>query len=124
MAMKNPPHVGGLIRRQVIDPLGLSVTEAAKVLGVGRQALSSLLNGKTALTTKMGLRVEKAFGPKMEHLMRMQLAFDLAQARKADRGVRVERYVAKREGIIRDGPEKKLRSKGRARPGVTGRRDG
>jgi antitoxin HigA-1 len=124
MAMKNPPHVGGLIRRQVIDPLGLSVTEAAKVLGVGRQALSSLLNGKTALTTKMGLRVEKAFGPKMEHLMRMQLAFDLAQARKAERGVRVERYVAKREGIIRDGPEKKLRSEGRARPGVTGRRDG
>ena len=124
MAMKNPPHVGGLIRRQVIDPLGLSVTEAAKVLGVGRQALSSLLNGKTALTTKMGLRVEKAFGPKMEHLMRMQLAFDLAQARKAERGVRVERYVAKREAIIRDRPEKKLRSEGRARPGVTGRRDG
>lgn len=124
MAMKNPPHVGGLIRRQVIDPLGLSVTEAAKVLGVGRQALSSLLNGKTALTTKMGLRVEKAFGPKMEHLMRMQLAFDLAQARKAERVVRVERYVAKREGIIRDGPEKKLRNERRARPGVTGRRDG
>jgi addiction module HigA family antidote len=124
MAMKNPPHVGGLIRRQVIDPLGLSVTEAAKVLGVGRQALSSLLNGKTALTTKMGLRVEKAFGPKMEHLMRMQLAFDLAQARKAERGVRVERYVAKREGIIRDGPEKELRSEGRSQPGVTGRRDG
>ncbi len=97
MAMKSPPHVGGLIRRQVIDPLGLSVTEAAKVLGVGRQALSSLLNGKTALTTKMGLRVEKAFGPKMEHLMRMQLAFDLAQARKGERGVRVERYVAKRD---------------------------
>ena len=122
--MKNPPHVGGLIRRQVIEPLGLTVTEAAKVLGVGRQALSSLLNGKTALTTKMGLRVEKAFGPKMEHLMRMQLAFDLAQARKAERGVRVERYVARREGIIRAGAEKKLRSEGRARPGVTGRRDG
>lgn len=90
MAMKNPPHVGGLIRRQVIEPFGLSVTEAANVLGVGRQALSSLLNGKTALTTQMGLRVEKAFGPKMEHLMRMQLAFDLAQVRKAARGVRVE----------------------------------
>jgi addiction module HigA family antidote len=124
MAMKNPPHVGGLIRRQVIEPLGLSVTEAAKVLGVGRQALSSLLNGKTALTTKMGLRVEKAFGPKMEHLMRMQLAFDLAQARKAARGVRVERYVAKREGILRDGTGKRVRSERRGRPGVTGRRDG
>jgi addiction module HigA family antidote len=110
MAMKNPPHVGGLIRRQVIEPLGLTVTEAAKVLGVGRQALSSLLNEKTALTTKMGLRVEQAFGPKMEHLMRMQLAFDLAQARKAERGVRVKRYVAKRAGIIRDAPEKKARS--------------
>jgi addiction module HigA family antidote len=110
MAMKNPPHVGGLIRRQVIEPLGLTVTEAAKVLGVGRQALSSLLNEKTALTSKMGLRVEKAFGPKMEHLMRMQLAFDLAQARKGERGVRVKRYVANRAAIIRDAREKKARS--------------
>jgi len=124
MAMKNPPHVGGLIRRQVIEPLGLTVTEAAKVLGIGRQALSSLLNEKTALTTKMGLRVEKAFGPKMEHLMRMQLAFDLAQARKADRGVRIERYVAKREGIARDGSEKKVRSEWSGPPRATGRRDG
>ncbi len=81
MAMKNPPHVGGLIRRQVIEPLGLTVTEAAKALGVGRQALSSLLNGKAALTSEMGLRVEKAFGPKMEHLMRMQLAYRSARRR-------------------------------------------
>ncbi|MGB8411446.1 MAG: HigA family addiction module antitoxin [Candidatus Binatus sp.] len=93
MAMKNPPHVGGLIRREVIEPLGLTVTEAAKVLGVGRQALSSLLNGKAALTTEMGLRVEMAFGPKMEHLMRMQLAFDLAQARRAERSLHVKRYL-------------------------------
>ncbi|WP_428125040.1 HigA family addiction module antitoxin [Candidatus Binatus soli] len=110
MPMKNPPHVGGLIRREVIEPLGLTVTEAAKVLGVGRQALSSLLNGKAALTSEMGLRIEKAFGPKMEHLMRMQLAFDLAQARKAERGISVKRYLGKREGIIRDAPEKKPRS--------------
>jgi addiction module HigA family antidote len=124
MAMKNPPHVGGLIRRQVIEPLGLTVTEAAKVLGVGRQALSSLLNGKTALTTQMGLRVEKAFGPKMEHLMRMQLAFDLAQARQADRGLRVERYVAKRAAITRDDSKRNARSNLRSGPGMTGRRDG
>ena len=110
MPMKNPLHVGGLIRREVIEPLGLTVTEAAKVLGVGRQALSSLLNGKAALTTEMGLRVEKAFGPRMEHLMRMQLAFDLAQARKAERGVAVKRYVGKRARIIRDAPENKARS--------------
>ncbi len=96
MAMKNPPHVGGLIRRQVIEPLGLTVTEAAKALGVGRQALSSLLNEKAALTSDMALRVEKAFGPKMEHLMRMQLAYDLAHARKAEQTIRVKRYVVKK----------------------------
>ena len=110
MAMKNPPHVGGLIRRQVIEPLGLSVTEAAKVLGVGRQALSSLLNEKTALTSSMGLRIEKAFGPKMEHLMRMQLAYDLAQARKGEAGVRVKRYVSKRAGTIWQGSARNGRS--------------
>jgi addiction module HigA family antidote len=65
---------GGVIRRQVIEPLGLTVTEAAKALGVGRQALSSLLNEKAALTSDMALRLEKAFGPKIGHLMRMQLA--------------------------------------------------
>jgi addiction module HigA family antidote len=78
MPMKNPPHVGGLIRREVIEPIGLTVTEAAKALRVGRQALSSLLNESASLTSDMALRVEKAFGPKMEHLMRMQLAYDLA----------------------------------------------
>ena len=92
MPMKNPPHVGGLIRREVIEPLGLTVTEAAKVLGVGRQALSTLLNEKAALTSDMALRVEKAFGPKMEHLMRMQLAYDLAQARNQESKIKVKRY--------------------------------
>ena len=93
MPMKNPPHVGGLIRREVISPLGLTVTEAAKALRVGRQALSALLNAQAALTSDMALRIEKAFGPKMEHLMRMQLAYDLAQARKVERSVTVKRYV-------------------------------
>jgi addiction module HigA family antidote len=96
MAMKNPPHVGGLIRREVIEALGLTVTEAARALNVGRQALSTLLNEKAALTSDMALRVEKAFGPKMEHLMRMQLAYDLAQARKEERAIGVKRYVAKK----------------------------
>jgi len=96
MAMKNPPHVGGVIRREVIEPLGLTVTEAAKALGVGRQALSSLLNEKAALTSDMALRVEKAFGPKMDHLMRMQLAYDLAQARKEEGTIEVKRYVVKK----------------------------
>lgn len=95
MTMNNPPHVGGLIRRQVVEPLGLTVTEAAKALGVGRQALSGLLNEKAALTSDMALRIEKAFGPKMEHLMRMQLAHDLARARKQERSIKVTRYVVK-----------------------------
>ena len=96
MAMKNPPHVGGVIRREVIEPLGLTVTEASRALGIGRQALSSLLNEKAALTSDMALRIEKAFGPKMDHLMRMQLAYDLAQARKEERAIGVKRYVVKK----------------------------
>jgi antitoxin HigA-1 len=94
MPMKNPPHIGGVIRREVIEPLGLTVTQAAKALGVGRQALSTLLNEKAALTSDMALRVEKAFGPKMEHLMRMQLAYDLAQARERENKIKVKRYEA------------------------------
>jgi antitoxin HigA-1 len=93
MPMKNPLHVGGLIRREVIEPLGVTVTEAAKALHVGRQALSALLNEKAALTSEMALRIEKAFGPKMEHLMRMELAYDLAQARKEEGSIGVKRYV-------------------------------
>lgn len=59
----------------------------------GRQALSALLNAQAALTSDMAMHIEKAFGPKMEHLMRMQLAYDLAQARKEERSVAVKRYV-------------------------------
>ncbi len=92
MSMKNPPHLGGVIRRQVIEPLGLSVTEAAAVLGVTRQALSLLLNERTGLSPEMALRIEKAFGPKMDHLMRMQLAFDLARQRQREGRIRVKRH--------------------------------
>lgn len=99
MPMKTPPHVGGVIRREVIEPLGLTVTQAAKALGVGRQALSSLLNERAALTSDMALRVEKAFGPKMEHLMRMQLAYDLAQARNREGTIKVKRYEAEELSI-------------------------
>ncbi|HEX9638110.1 MAG TPA: HigA family addiction module antitoxin [Acidobacteriota bacterium] len=90
--MKRPPHPGGVIRRQVIEPLGLSVTEGAAILGVSRQALSLLLNERTDLSPEMALRIEKAFGPKMDHLMRMQLMFDLAHLRQREDQIRVERY--------------------------------
>ncbi|VUZ84036.1 Plasmid maintenance system antidote protein [Candidatus Methylomirabilis lanthanidiphila] len=72
ISMKNPPHPGGVIRRQVIEPLGLSITNAADILGVTRQTLSLLLNERTDLSSEMALRVEKAFGPKMDHLMKIR----------------------------------------------------
>ncbi len=92
MEMSNPPHVGEVIRYEVIKPLGLNVTAAAKVLGVTRSALSNVLNGRASLSPEMAIRIEKAFGPKLEHLLRMQFSYDLVQARaKADQ-IDVQRY--------------------------------
>ena len=90
--MARPPHPGQFIREEVIGPLGLSVTKAAEVLGVTRPALSALLNGHAALSPDMALRIEKAFGPKMDHLMRMQLAYDLAKQRERENTIHVKRY--------------------------------
>ncbi len=92
MPMLNPPHAGELIRSEIIEPLGLSVTAAAKVLRVSRPALSSLLNGKADLSGDMALRIEKAFGPKMDTLMRMQSAYDIARTRRRENKIRVRRY--------------------------------
>ena len=91
MPMKNPPHPGEFIRTEIIDPVGLSVTAAAAALQVSRPALSSLLNGKADLSGDMALRIEKAFGVKMDTLMRMQSAYDIAEARKRAKGIRVRR---------------------------------
>ena len=92
MPMKKPPHPGGLIRREIIEPLKLTVSDAANILGVTRQALSLLLNERTDLSSEMALRMEKAFGPKMDHLMRMQLVFDLAKQREREAAIKVKRY--------------------------------
>ena len=81
MPMKNPPHPGDLIRTEIIEALGLSISEAAEILKVRRATLSDLLNRKAALSTEMALRIEKAFGPEMDHLLRMQLAYDVAKIR-------------------------------------------
>ena len=94
MTMKNPPHPGDLIKTEIIEPLGLSVTRAAEILKVRRATLSDLLNGKSALTPEMALRIEKAFGPDMDHLLRMQLAYDVAQMRRRAARITVKRYVA------------------------------
>jgi addiction module HigA family antidote len=90
--MKNPPHPGDFIRTEIIEPAGLSVTDAAKGLQVSRPALSSLLNCKADLSGDMALRIEKAFGVKMDTLMRMQASYDIAQTRKREREIRVRRF--------------------------------
>jgi antitoxin HigA-1 len=92
MRMLNPPHPGDFIKTEIIAPLGLSVTAAAAVPGVSRPTLSSLLNGKADLSGDMALRIEKAFGPKMDTLMRMQNSFDIARTRKREKKITVRRY--------------------------------
>lgn len=92
MAIKSPPHPGDFIRTEIIVPSGLSVTAAAAVLRVSRPALSSLLNGKADLSGDMALRIEKAFGVRMDTLMRMQASYDIAQTRKREKDIHVPRF--------------------------------
>ena len=91
MPMKNPPHPGDFIRTEIIQPAGLSVTAAAAALHVSRPTLSSLLNGKSGVSGNMALRIEKAFGVKMDTLMRMQASYDIAQTRKREKQIHVRR---------------------------------
>jgi addiction module HigA family antidote len=81
MPMRDPPHPGGIVRRQCLEPLGLSVTEAAKGLGITRQALSDLLNEKAGISVEMAIRLSKAFGSSPETWLGLQTAYDLAQVR-------------------------------------------
>ncbi len=94
MPMRNPPHPGELIRTEIVEALGLSVSKAAEILQVRRATLSDLIHGKASLTPEMALRIEKAFGPDMNHLLRMQLAFEVAKTRQRAREIVVKRYVA------------------------------
>jgi addiction module HigA family antidote len=96
MDMMDPPHPGEIIAEEVLKPLGVSVTDAAHALGVGRQALSAVLNGRAKLTPEMAVRVQKAFGPKWEVMMRLQLQYDVAEMRKREKHIKVvKRYVRK-----------------------------
>ena len=79
--LKNPPHPGGFVRTEILEPLKLSVTAAAAALGVTQAALSAFLNERSALSPEMALRIEKAFGVSMETLMRMQGSYDIARTR-------------------------------------------
>ena len=91
MHIKDPPHPGDFIRTEIVGPAGLSVTAAAAALRVSRPTLSSLLNGRASLSGEMALRIEKAFGVKMDTLMRMQSAYDIAQTRKREKEIHVRR---------------------------------
>lgn len=98
--MKNPVHPGKIVCHDCLEPLGLSVTEGAKVLGVRRQTLNNVVNGKAGISPELALRLTKAFGSTAETWLQMQLAYDLAQARKHERKIKVKRYEA-RELIVR-----------------------
>ena len=97
MTMKNPPHPGRSIRSACLEPLGLSISEGAKILGVTRQALNNVIAGKSAISPEMAIRLTKAFGSTEETWLRMQLAYDLAAARKDESRIKVRRQHVLRE---------------------------
>ena len=99
MPMKNPVHPGRVVRQDCLEPLRLSVTAAAKALGVTRQALNNVVNEKAAISPEMAIRLSKAFGSTAETWLSMQAAFDLAQARKHEGRIKVKRYVATGRGV-------------------------
>ncbi|PPC81020.1 MAG: addiction module antidote protein, HigA family [Hyphomicrobium sp.] len=92
-SFKNPPHIAGFIRREIIEPLELTVTAAAQALGISRPTLSNLINGGASLSWDMAFRIEKAFGPKADHLMRMQFANYEAQARARQGSIKVNKII-------------------------------
>ena len=92
--MHNPPHPGGIVKRQCLEPLGLTVTRVAAGLGVTRQALSELINERTGVSVEMAIRLSKAFGSTPETWLGMQMAWDLWQARGRAEQIAVERFVA------------------------------
>ncbi len=90
--MRNPPHPGGIVRRQCLEPLGLTVTEAAKALGVTRQALSDLVNERASISLEMAIRLSKAFGSSPQTWLGMQTAYDLWQARDRFNRIQVRSF--------------------------------
>ena len=93
MPMSNPPHPGEIVREECLEPLGLTVTRAAQGLGVTRQALSDLVNGKAGVSVEMSFRLSKAFGSSPETWLGMQTAYDLWQAKERAERIEVERFT-------------------------------
>ena len=93
MKMRNPPHPGEILRELCLEPLGLSVTEAARALGVSRKTLSSILNGRSGISPEMAVRLSIAFNTTAESWLRQQLQYDLAQAEAKRRLLRVRKLA-------------------------------
>ena len=93
MAMKNPPHPGLSVRYDCLEPLELSVTEAARKLGVSRKQLSDIVNGHSGISREMAIRLDKAFGGGADTWLRLQAAYDLARARKTANRIKVGRLT-------------------------------
>jgi addiction module HigA family antidote len=91
MPMKNPVHPGRIVLHDCLEPLGLSIAQGAKILGVTRQALNNIVTGKSGISPEMAIRLTKAFGSTEETWLRMQLAYDLAAARKNESKIKVRR---------------------------------
>ncbi len=94
MPIHNPPHPGLSVRHDCLDPAGLSVTDTAAILGVTRQALSNLINGKSGVSAEMSIRLSKAFGSTPEAWLRMQMAYDLWQAKKRVGKIKIKKVAA------------------------------
>ncbi len=94
MKMHNPPHPGEVLRELCFEPLGLTVTEAAKALGVSRKTLSSILNGRAGISPEMAVRLSIAFDTSAESWLNQQLQYDLWQAEKHRRRVHVVKLSA------------------------------
>lgn len=92
MPMKNPPHPGTVVRVSCLEPLGLNVTDGAKALGVSRQALSNLVNGRARMSSEMAIRLAKAFGSTTETWIRLQTAYDVVQAQAREVEITVKPY--------------------------------
>jgi antitoxin HigA-1 len=97
MSMKKPVHPGRIVRHDCLEPLGLSVTAGAKILGITRQTLNNVVNGKSGISPEMAIRLTKAFGSTPETWLRMQLAYDLAAALKDEGKIKVRRQPVPQE---------------------------
>lgn len=94
MKMHNPPHPGEILKTLCIEPLGLSVTETARSLGVSRKTLSGILNGRAGISPEMAVRLSIAFGTSAESWLNQQLQYDLWHAEKGRKGLHVKRFTA------------------------------